>query len=283
MDKTWYLGPLGKLRGLVCPEPGMTDTSTRYGGVHQGLTGARTMDITGHRREFEFEFTYLEKSEFEWLNALHTRMVPGPLYLLDPRYRNRLSPQATSLRSTYNAANLGLQVSMGVARDLTRDFPDDIPYGTHSLAATSFVENQTITTDAGALTPVRQGETITGSWYARAVGEDPSQVVSLSFEWFDADRASQGVSAPQEVTLGSEWNRYSYTATVPEGVSAVVMRLTFGTYNAAVRLAAPMIEEGGTATEWEQGKAVAMVLVDQLQTSSPLFPLTDCSLTLLEA
>ena len=283
MDRTWYLGPLGKLRGLVCPERGMSDTSTRYGGIHQGLTGARTMDITGHRREYEFEFVYMDKQDFAWLNALHNRMVPGPFYLIDPRYKNRLSPQATSLRSTYNAANLGLQVSMGVARDLTRDFPDDILYGTHSLAATSFAENQTITTDAGALTPVRDGETITGSWYARAVGEDPSQAVSLSFEWFDADRASQGVSAPQEVTLGSEWNRYSYTATVPEGVSAVVMRLTFGTYNAAVRLAAPMIEEGGTATEWEQGKAVAMVLVDQLKTSSPLFPLTDCSLTLLEA
>src|SRR5690606_8121471 len=167
--------------------------------------------------------------------------------------------------------------------DVSRGVPHDLAYGRHSPAATSFADNQTFTTDAGGRTPVRDGETITGPWYARAVGEDPSHAVSLSFEWFDADRASQGVSAPQEVTLGSEWNRYSYTATVPEGVSAVVMRLTFGTYNAAVRLAAPMIEEGGTATEWEQGKAVAMVLVDQLKTSSPLFPLTDCSLTLLEA
>src|SRR5690606_14640524 len=147
-----------------------------------GLTGARTMDITGHRREFEFQFTYLEKAEFEWLNALHTRMVPGPLYLLDPRYRNRLSPQATSLRSTYNAANLGLQLSMGVARDLTRDSPDDVPYGPHRLAAPPFSEIQAFTTDAGALTPVRHGETITGSWYARATGEDASQVCSLSFD-----------------------------------------------------------------------------------------------------
>lgn len=283
MDKTWYLGPLGKLRGLVCPEPGMTDTSTRYGGVHQGLTGARTMDVTGHRREFEFEFTYLEKAEFEWLNALHTRMVPGPLYLLDPRYRNRLSPQATSLRSTYNAANLGLQVSVGVARDLTRDFPDDILYGTHSLAATSFTENQTITTDAGALTPVREGETITGSWYVRAVGDAPTQEFSLSFEFYDADRQLQGTSSLTEFTAVEDWNRYSHTATVPDGVSAVVMRLTFAAYNTAVRLAAPMVEEGENSTEWEQGKAAAMVLVDQLQTSSPIFPLTDCTLTLLEA
>src|SRR5690606_23969820 len=112
MDKTWYLGPLGKLRGVVGPDAGTTATSTRYGGVHQGLTGARTMDITGHRREVEFQFTYLEKAEFEWLNALHARMVPGPLYLLDPRYRNRLSPQATSLRSPHNAATTGLQVSV---------------------------------------------------------------------------------------------------------------------------------------------------------------------------
>src|SRR5690606_40132859 len=70
MDRTWYLGPLGKLRGLVCPERGMSDTSTRYGGIHQGLTGARTMDITGHRREYEFEFVYMDKQDFAWLNAL---------------------------------------------------------------------------------------------------------------------------------------------------------------------------------------------------------------------
>src|SRR5690606_5613693 len=126
--------------------------------------------------------------DFAWLNALHNRMVPGPIYLIDPRYKNRLSPQPTSLRSTYNAANLGLQVSMGVARDLTRHLPDDILSGTHSLAAASCAEHHTITADGGGLTPGRNGDTITGSWYARAVGEDPSQAVSLSFEWFDADR-----------------------------------------------------------------------------------------------
>src|SRR5690606_1195650 len=193
MDRTWYLGPLGKLRGLVCPERGMSDTSTRYGGIHQGLTGARTMDITGHRREYEFEFVYMEKQDFAWLNALHTRMVPGPFYLIDPRYKNRLSPQATSLRSTYNAANIGLQVNMVIARDLKMFFPDDIYYGKRCLAATSFAEDQTIVTDAGALTPVREGETITGYWYARAVVDDPSQVVSLAFELFVAFKALQGV------------------------------------------------------------------------------------------
>src|SRR5690606_29472756 len=140
-----------------------------------------------------------------------------------------------------------------------------------------------ITTEAGALTPVREGETITGSWYARAVGHGPPQVVSLAVEGVDADGASPGVATPPEAPRAPECSRHPYTAPPPEGASAAAMRSPFGTYNAAVRLAAPMIEEGGTATEWEQGKAVAMVLVDQLQTSSPLFPLTDCSLTLLEA
>lgn len=283
MDRTWYLGPLGKLRGLVCPERGMSDTSTRYGGVHQSLSGARTMDVTGHRREFEFEFTYLQKLDYEWLQALHTRLVPGPLYLLDPRYKNRLSSQATSLQSTYNAAHVGLRVDIGVARDLTRDFPQDIVYGTHCLAVTSFTADQSVTTDAGAFTPVRPGETITGSWYVRAVGDDPTQELSLSFEFYDADRQLQGTSSLTEFTAVEDWNRYSHTTTVPDGVSAVVMRLTFAAYNTAVRLAAPMVEEGENSTEWEQGKAAAMVLVDQLQTSSPIFPLTDCTLTLLEA
>src|SRR5690606_8690901 len=103
------------------------------------------------------------------------------------------------------------------------------------------------------------------------------------FDFYNADREPQGSSEPQEFTAGTSWDRFPHTVTVPAGVSAVVMRLTFGTYSTAIRLAAPMIEEGGNATKWEQGKAVAMVLVDQLQTSSPLFPLTDCSLTLLEA
>lgn len=283
MNKTWYLGPLGNLRGLVCPERGMTDTLSRYGGVHQALSGSRTMDITGFRREFEFAFNYLDRDEFEWLYALHTRMVPGPFYLLDPRYKNRLSSRATTLYSTYNDERLGLQLDGGVTRTPVRDFPSDLSYGTLSLSASPFSDGDSVACDAGTMVPVLDGESLTGSWYLRAVGDTPSQDVSLSFDFYDADRNQQGSSAPTQFTATESWSRATHTATIPDEVAAVVLRLTFSTYNSEVRMAAPMVESGSSATEWEQGKASAMVLADQLSTSSPLFPLTDCTLTLLEA
>ena len=61
----WYLGPLGDLRPLVCPEPDLSATQVRYGGLHQGLSGARTLDVTGHKAEYEFNTTGDDVTEFQ--------------------------------------------------------------------------------------------------------------------------------------------------------------------------------------------------------------------------
>src|SRR5690606_39453918 len=55
------------------------------------------MDVTGHRDEYELEFRFLDRDEFEWVELLHTRMVPGPHLMINPLKKNRLSWQASKL------------------------------------------------------------------------------------------------------------------------------------------------------------------------------------------
>src|SRR5690554_2646520 len=97
-SKRWYLGPAGALQELTCPEPNIKANLVRYGGVHQGLSGARTVDVTGHRYEYAFDWDYMEQAEWAWLEAMHLRHVPGPFRLLNPLKKNRLAPQSSAMK-----------------------------------------------------------------------------------------------------------------------------------------------------------------------------------------
>src|SRR5688572_21324044 len=94
----WYIGALGALRRLPVPDPGIRMSPVVYGGIRQGLSGARTLDVTGVRMGYDMEFTGLEPDEWMHLEALRTRLIPGPHRLLDPLRRNRLSVEAAAVR-----------------------------------------------------------------------------------------------------------------------------------------------------------------------------------------
>lgn len=282
MAATWYLGPLGNLHPLPRPGQDINDTSVRYGGTHQAISGARTMDVTGWRRELEFSFTYLEPSEAAWLQALHTRMVPGPFYLLDPRYRNRASPQASTLTVSHSDRALGLRVDSSISYAAIADFPDAVEYGTRALNLFSFNQyawNDRISVDPGPRTPVLQGETITGSWHIRTPsGEQP---VRLELDFTDPAGVSVG-SEQAETVAGGEWSRATVTAAAPDGAVAVILTLRLGAFRGALRIAAPQVEAEPAATPWEQGQGAVRVLCDQLSSASPLSPYRDVTMTLLE-
>ena len=297
-NTTWYLGPLGDLRALPCPEPGITDTTVRYGGIHQGLSGARTVDVTGYRTEYGFEFEYLEPEEFRWLRALHTRMVPGPYRLIDPRYRNRLSPQSTALwqvATTSDATippDLGFFASTVVHQEWVHDAPAEVVEAVRSLRISNYTTSPDMLYfgrfDFGYGVPVHDGETITYSIYARSAAEDDEeQPFQMILDYFDRDLDHVGVSEWQERTATPEWQRFTLTVTVPTGTAAVVPALAFGSPTGEtthpLHFAAPQLEAGDTATEWDIGGGAKTVHISSLETSSPRFPLTNCSLTLLEA
>lgn len=278
-DATWYLGPLGDLRPLIVPEPDLNIDEVRYGGVHQGLSGARTMDVTGHRAEYKFEFKHLERDEFVWLEALHTRFVPGPFHLLNPLKRNRLTVQASRMLPI-ESKNSG--VFLTAPYTFVRDWPTEIPLPGRSCRVAGWAgANAYLQFDQQKLVPLMPNETLTASVYLRS---DLAHSGWLRVSWYDADRAFiSNTDVP--ISLATEWQRHWSTFhEAPSDAVGAMFTLVLGSANTAVYVAAPQLEaDAPFPTEWQIGGGAPVVLVDQLPTTSGRFPLRNASLNLLEA
>ncbi|GGM64820.1 hypothetical protein GCM10012275_39270 [Longimycelium tulufanense] len=291
-EATWYLGPRGALRALPAPEPGVVATLTRHGGVHQAISGARVMDVTGHRHEYTLTWNYLEEHEWQWLQALHTRLVPGPHFLVNPLRTNRLSVQSSTGKGVLTAPG-----AAGGTRSTApgfmasnphwmpvRDWPEGAgPLGSHCIHHPGHTRGgaHVVRFDyyTGG-TPVFAGEALSASIYLKAEDRRP---LSLVVDWYDSAGQQTGASEVRTIRLTSAWTRWLHKATVPEGTATAVFALIVPADPTAFFFAAPQLQSGPLATSWEIGGGTARVVVDQLQTSSPRYPLTDCSLTLLEA
>lgn len=277
---TWYLGPAGNLRALVCPERGISMNLIRYGGVHQGLSGARTMDVTGHKYEFGFQWNYMEYSEWLWLEALHTRYLPGPFWLVNPLKNNLLTRESAALKLSTNTTH-GVEITSATSVAST-DWPAGIGIATNSFAITGAGTGGTMTLDEGLGFPAISGETYQVNLYVKnTVVAGLTTENTFAINWLDS--AGAVIGTPTQVTLGQSgsWTQVSLSSTPPAG--AVTGFVKFLIKNGATyRMAAPMVNIGATTLAWEIGGGVSKVVVDQLSTSSKRFPLTDCTMTLLE-
>lgn len=266
--KTWYLGPLGNLRPLVSPDGGVSRPVERFGGVHQALSGARTMDITGHRATYKLELPWLTPSDSRFLEALHYRTVPGPFYLLDPLNTNRLSRDAALLRP-YSPDVVA--TSGGVYR--SADAPD-VGVPVTSFEWSTYGTGATLTLPP---VPVIIDETVTASAWVRTSG---TMSVRLSVAFSGLGNTILG-TATEDVTPSGTWTRYSVTAAVPDG--AATARLSFApTGGTSLMLAAAQLEDGDAPSEWDMGGGAPVVLLDQLDRSSTNYPRNELSVTLLE-
>lgn len=270
---TWYLGPLGGLRPLVCPEVGVSRTVQRYGGVHQSLSGARTMDITGHRASWELGLPWLTPAESRFVEALHHRTVPGPFWLIDPLGTNRLPRDAAVLLPLSDGVTFS---AGGVLRSPNGPAEVGVPVMAtewSSYTAGAFLRLPPV--------PVLDGETVTFSVWAKANADAQARV---ALDHFPVGATEHTDSASEVITIGTTWTRYDLTATVPAGTgstrAAVILDSTSG---GVVTLAAAQVESGPVATEWDLGGTAPQVLIDQLPRTSPNYPRNDLSITLLEA
>lgn len=277
MAGEWLLGPPGDLRTLVTPEE-VRVTEVRFGGIQQGLNGARTMDITGIRTNIDLTFEFLSESDYRWLQALHTRHIPGPHRLINPLRQNLLSIDAAK-SNFYPSRTQGVFVS-GFSTDWVNEWPTgptpgwrSMKWSGRSAAAPSYVR-----WDGERKFSANAGEVVTGSVYMRSSAAHSEE---LRFDWFDK-YGVQGTSSVQSVALTTSWARYTITATAPAGTA--LGRMAFiGTSTADVYFAAPQVEKGSSATDWDQGGGELMVLIDQMPALAPRFPLMNAQLTLLEA
>lgn len=278
-DATWYLGPLGDMRPLIVPEPDIQINEVRYGGIHQGLSGARTMDVTGHRREYEFEFNWLDQDEFAWLEALHTRLIPGPFHLLDPFKRNRLTGQASRLLPI-ESRNSGVYVTAPYS--WSRDWPADVKTPGRSMRVAGWAgQFAYLQFDQKKPVPLLEGETLTASVYLRS---DIPHSAHLRISWYDEDE-NYISNSDIPISVGTDWARHWSTYhEAPTNARGALYTIVLGAANTPVYIAAPQLEaDAYVPTAWELGGGAPVVLVDQLPAVSHRFPLRNVTLNLLEA
>jgi hypothetical protein len=275
---TWYLGPIGDLRALSCPEPDIGITVERYGGIHQGLSGARQIDITGFRQSVPLSFTYMDYDEWEWLDAMRTRLIPGPYYLINPLRKNRLVPE-----SCFPKVGGGTARGSGVTQGATvrvNDWPTGVGAGgwackwTNRSAAAWF---RLARNNPAAVNP---GDVVTASAYIKG-----STAANLRWivDYYNRNGQSGDSGYSADIPITTSWARYTWTVTVPAGIGALDPVLYFADSAPDISIAAAQVEIGASATDWQLGGGSMKVVIDQMPTESPLFPLENVNVTLLEA
>lgn len=276
MATTWYLGPPGDLRALVCPERDIDITELRFGGVHQSLGGGRTMDVTGVKKQYQFSWNYLEESEYSWLRALHTRLIPGPHRLVDPLRKNRLSLGASDgnlvpHKWPYYTITAGL-----LSNQL--DYPTGV-LGTRCVRWSDRTASSVLRLDADKLTDVFPLETVNVSAYLKGAS---SVTVGMYVAWYDKNKAFLSNATTSNKSVTTSWARYDASFTAPADAVLGIFSLT-STATTTINVAAPQFETGSTVSAWDQGGANPLVLMDQLITTSPRYPVSNCVMTLLES
>lgn len=277
MSAIWYIGPYGDLRAIPCPETGLTSTVVRYGGIRQSLSGARTMDITGYRRQYDFDFRWLEYDDCRWLEAMHLRLVPGPFRLVDPCRLNRLTPESSFTRPAMSTST-GIDLSSGTWY-WVQDWPTGPYGGTQGLRWTSYAGSSTMKFDTRRGVTVFTTESVTFSAYLKGAS---ALSVTARFDWYDRLGTLLTPSTNATFSVTTSWDRYSINRTAPAGAAYGVPVLTMPASPVDLYSAAAMVNSGATALTWEPGGGSPVVLLDQFETESPRFNLTNCSARFLE-
>lgn len=276
MATTWYLGPPGDLRALVCPERDIDITEARFGGVHQSLGGARTMDVTGIKKQYQFNWKYIDGPDYQWLRALHTRLIPGPHRLVDPLLKNRLSlgvsdGNLTPHKYSFYTATAGLLTNQ-------LDYPTGV-LGKRCVRWSDRTASSVLRLDLDKMTDVFALETINVSAYLKGAS---SVTVGMYVAWYDKTGAFLSNSSTSNKSVTTSWARYDASFTAPANAVMGVFSLT-STATTTINIAAPQFETGSTVTAWEQGGANPLVLIDQMPTITPRYPTSNVTMTLLES
>ena len=285
--KSWYAGPLGNLRELDTPET-VSCTQVQYAGIHRGLSGAYVQDFTGVRSKYDLDFEWLEFPDYQWLNAMNTHHLPAPFYIRDPLLKNRLTASASRLTAG-PLVDPGIQ-SYGVITR-SRDLPDGLEMAGQSVVIDEWPGHPlSVRFDGARPVPAFPGEAVTGSVYLKS-GPGESQEGMLWFEYYDRDGLYLGRSEATEFAVpDDDWERFSVSYVTPLGVAAMRMRLDVGAIESdetpsdgPLYVAAPQIEAGLTATEWQIGGAMTQVLIHEFNAESPRYPYWNVEVTFMEA
>lgn len=284
----WYFGPAGDLRPLPAPGMDVVNTVERFGGIHNAINGARTVDVLGHRASYEFELPYLTPEEFYWIEALYTETIPGPFYLLDPLRKNRFSRETATARPA-DASGRGLISGnrSTLKWQLFHDSPVD--WIKRGVRWTNLTESEgngaNLELDNTPFIPVLPHTGVVVSVYARA--NEPVGIRIRSDYMDAAGNVVPDSGADDYTDLSGSWTRVTRTlADFPANTVTVRPELWTevgsATADTAIELIGFQAEHGYSATELALGGGSGQVVIDTMETTSPYYPLQTVNLSILE-
>lgn len=293
-ERWFYLGPVGRMVALPCPETGLDNTLEKVAARHVSLNAGTTEDIRGFRRKWTVEFPWLTADDVGYLEAVYTGAIRGPLRLIDPTRRNRLTLAASVSTPLPQWANgvRALVPTQGVAASVYDVAPPDVSYTSRDgrpityrtdapLRWTVPGPDDRLQLDPVIGVPVVPGETLTFSVYVRAMTAGTTADVALELVPHAGVAATQ-VGATQAV--GDQWERITYSWTPPADAGAVTPRIAVpdAPANTNVLVANAQVEANPTASAWVPGAGCPHVLITELPAKSPIYPLITAGMSLQE-
>ena len=281
----WLFGPAGDLRPLPPPDMDVVSTVDRFGGIHNGISGGRTVDTLGYKARFEFDLPYLTPEDYAWLEAVFTRQIPGNLYLINPLKKNLLSREASSARpSGTNTAGVYTVPGTGGVSTWVRVTDGPVAWTQRAARWTGMALNSRLHFDYAGRTPILDGEDITFSVYVRS--NEAVTVVGYSQEYMNGQwLGTRNYTSDYELTPGT-WTRVQITHTgnvsESEEINFGVEYRGGGTNNRAIQAMGAQAEYNSEPTEPALGGGSHRVAIEAMDTVSTRYPLHSVNLKILE-
>jgi len=302
----FWLGPLGRLLPLACPEQNVANTVEAQQATNTSVSARNTVDLQGFRRQWTMTEAWLDSDEVSMFEAMFTGIMMPPHRIIDPLRKNRFRPSVSAPRLTslwngsadawYVPSGQGLALSVpndtgpyieyvseGDLREVSwrPDYEimwDSVGAG-NRLYPNGALKADNLTAYKSRVDPVLPGETITMSFWAHKTG-------TPNFNFFLATVNSvmqYSLSGLAMTISSSTWQRYSLTYTAPTDGSVVGVFPIFSALGDGVlNLGPAQLESGNVASQWETGYGAPEVVITQFATVSPRYPMTTASLTIQE-
>lgn len=257
---TWWLGPVGSLVSIPAPAAPMDLSAPLIGGEFESLDGTVTVDRLAQHRAYQAEWGYLTEDQLTYLELVGRGLVTGPLRLVDPMRRNRLSVDVATGGSVTRSVAAFTQTGGSTPTWVAITDP---PTAARTRGVVSW---QRTTTAAGVLTttltadrvPLITSEQIRASVWARGAAIQ----ASCGVDAWNAAGSSTRTLGTATTLHATTWTQLTVTLTpATDRVSAsVLLNVASGQAAATLQTTGWMLSAATETTTWAPGGGAPTVL-----------------------